>query len=72
MKKLFTLVVIGALVTSVAVPAWATSNESVQSKDILVETKAPQIIVEKWVAPQSLTNEDKVWGYLESKKMFLV
>ncbi|GKU78934.1 M4 family metallopeptidase [Paenibacillus sp. L3-i20] len=68
MKKLFTLVVIGALVTSVAVPAWATSNESVQSKDILVETKAPQIIVEKWVAPQSLTNEDKVWGYLESKK----
>ncbi|MBH5316296.1 M4 family metallopeptidase [Paenibacillus sp. GSMTC-2017] len=71
MKKLFKIVVLSAMLTSIAVPAWAAPNELIHSENIVVQTNAPQIIVEKWVAPPSLTNEDKVWSYLEAKKEVL-
>ncbi|MFD0587311.1 M4 family metallopeptidase [Paenibacillus sp. GCM10027627] len=69
MKKVFKLVVLGAMLTAAAVPAaWAAPNVSNPSGDVLLQTKAPLIISQKWIAPSSLTNEDKVWAYLEDKK----
>ncbi|MCM3269523.1 M4 family metallopeptidase [Paenibacillus elgii] len=68
MKKMFTVIALGAMMTTAALPAGAAPNAPNGSEGGLDQTAAPRFIGETWSAPQGMSNEDKVWGYLESKK----
>ncbi|MFN0222447.1 MULTISPECIES: M4 family metallopeptidase [Paenibacillus] len=68
MKKVFTMLTLSAMMTLTAAPAFAQTAGNGSALEPLVETKAPKFIGETWVAPKNLSLEDKVWGYLDSKK----
>ncbi|NEW07487.1 bacillolysin [Paenibacillus sp. SYP-B3998] len=71
MKKTLTVLAVSVMMTMTAVPVWAQSSEAVGSEDALVETAAPKIIGETWIAPQGASLEEKVRVYLESNKQTL-
>ncbi|WP_068777131.1 M4 family metallopeptidase [Paenibacillus sp. FJAT-26967] len=65
MRKTFTsLTLTGALLLAAAVPAGAASTEAAATP----QSVAPKFLGETWNAPAGLSNDEKVWSFLDSKK----
>ncbi|MFE4573289.1 M4 family metallopeptidase [Paenibacillus chitinolyticus] len=62
-KKLTSLVLGGTLLIASALPASAATAEVATPKSV-----TPKFIGETWKAPAGLSNDEKVWGFLDHKK----